>query len=252
MKRFNQTPKKNILFFLAFTIFTLLNTSCSLSQPKGEKKSAIKEQKPPLPQIILRDSVNKKFTFSNKIAGFYLGNTHKENISGFDGWTVDEFNYLKDYEIYIDGRILDRKKSSFHYYPHGFIRQFPQLCREEFTMIDSVNILLLEILPVDSEAKVEIKLKFQQGFLEKNYSLHKDNKSILIRRKELNTNPDRRIKNLTVKYDDLEFSKHSGPLIVQFILQDPNAEKDYSQKELLELKNKRRQRYERMAALQHL
>jgi len=54
------------------------------------------------PVIKLIENENRQFTFTNKISGFYLGNSHRENSSDNHGWTVNDLHYLKDYRIYID------------------------------------------------------------------------------------------------------------------------------------------------------
>ena len=44
------------------------------------------------PVIKLTENENKQFTFTNKGSGFYLGNSHRENINSDQGVTVDSYH----------------------------------------------------------------------------------------------------------------------------------------------------------------
>ena len=86
---------------------------------------------------------NKVFTFTNKFSGFYLGNTHKVNGSGHDGWTVSETHYLLDYRIYENDILIHRDSlAECIYDPAGLIRKYPNALVERFVVADSLDALL--------------------------------------------------------------------------------------------------------------
>ncbi len=106
-----------------------------------------------LPVIRLVENENKQFTFTNKISGFYVGNSHRENNIGYQGWTVNEFHYLKDYRIYADTTPIPRDSlRQFNYYPFALIRNYMIPIKETFTLLDSINAIIWEFeLPSDLE-----------------------------------------------------------------------------------------------------
>ena len=130
---------------LLVTIAFLLLAACDFPRPGRNNKKSVKKDRP-FAQIVLKPVVNKKFTFSNKISGFYLGNTHRANEGGFDGWTVDEYRYLTDYRLFAGERELRRNKTAqCLYYPFSLIRRYKPGLQESFTLLDSVNAILIEI-----------------------------------------------------------------------------------------------------------
>jgi len=92
------------------------------------------------------DSVNHRFVYTNKTAGFFLGNSHSQNSSGFEGWTVNEHHVLRDYLLLLNGKPLKRSKiRKFIYDPVSFTRVYENGLTETFTLLDSLDFLLLEI-----------------------------------------------------------------------------------------------------------
>ncbi len=135
---------------MAKTLFSLvifallLLTACELPRPKKHRRAQVKER--PFAHLVLRPKVNRHFTFTNKISGFYLGNTHRLNSGGFDGWTVDEYRYLKDHRLFAGGRELHRSKmAECLYYPFTLIRRWKPGLQESFTLLDSIDAVLIEI-----------------------------------------------------------------------------------------------------------
>jgi glycogen debranching enzyme len=98
-----------------------------------------------LPVIRLTEIENKKFTYTNKISGFYVGNSHQENESDDHGWTVNENHYIKDYRIN-SGQVQITRDSlnQFSYYPFSFIRNYNFPIKETFTLLDSINVIIWE------------------------------------------------------------------------------------------------------------
>jgi glycogen debranching enzyme len=98
-----------------------------------------------VPVIQITENENKQFTFTNKISGFFVGNSHRENTDINQGWTVNEFHYLKDYRIY-SGSVPFSRDSLHHfaYYPFLFIRNYKSSIKETFTLLDSINAIIWE------------------------------------------------------------------------------------------------------------
>ena len=110
-----------------------------------------------LPLIQLTDTLNHKFTYTNKISGFYLANTLTENEAMFDGWTVNEHHYLQDYHLLIDNQPVSRDSAKvFNYYPDRYQRIYSNGLSETFTMLDSLDALIWEF---DWQGSIE-QLKF--------------------------------------------------------------------------------------------
>jgi predicted glycogen debranching enzyme len=98
-----------------------------------------------LPAISLVENENKQFTFTNKIAGFYIGNSHQQSENSNQGWTVNEFHYLRDYRIYVDEIMISRDSlQQFDYYPFAFTRNYNLPLKETFTLLDSINAIIWE------------------------------------------------------------------------------------------------------------
>jgi glycogen debranching enzyme len=124
------------------TVFLFLVNSILLSY-SGCKSTAVNE----LPAISITDSTNHIFTYTNKISGFYMANTHSQPLAYFDGWTVNEYHYLQDYNLLADSNLIRRRDSikTFLYYPHCFRREYHSGLSETFTMLDSIDALVWEL-----------------------------------------------------------------------------------------------------------
>lgn len=97
------------------------------------------------PAVILTENANKQFTYTNKVAGFYIGNSHQQNSSIYDGWTVNGNHYLKDYRIFTQSIPVTRDSLvQFKYYPFSFIREYKFPLKETFTLLDSINAIVWE------------------------------------------------------------------------------------------------------------
>jgi glycogen debranching enzyme len=97
------------------------------------------------PVISLTENENKQFTYTNRGTGFYMGNSHQQNSSMYDGWTVNGNHYLKDYRIFNQSNPVTRDSLvQFKYYPFSFIREYKLPIKETFTLLDSINAIVWE------------------------------------------------------------------------------------------------------------
>lgn len=111
-----------------------------------------------LPEIVLRHGQNHQFTFTNKVAGFFVGNSHRYNTSGFEGWTVNEVHIFRDYRIFRNGRELRRKHLKlFRYLPYRSERVYRDGTVERFTLFDSINACLVAVKAPGSKDFVELQ-----------------------------------------------------------------------------------------------
>ncbi len=121
--------------YLKATLIALVVTVLSSCQTKHESS---------LPVIKLKDRENRQFTYTNKRTGFFLGNSHRENVSGHAGWTVNEHKYLKDYRLFINNiPVLRDSIRSFEYDPTGFTRTYPAGLTERLVFPDSLDAVLV-------------------------------------------------------------------------------------------------------------
>ena len=99
-----------------------------------------------IPRIILTEGQNKQYTYTNKLNGFFIGNSHRENSSINEGWTVNTFHYLKDYRLFQNEKqVLRDSLIQFIYYPFSAVRIYSDQIIETFTMLDSIDALVWEI-----------------------------------------------------------------------------------------------------------
>jgi glycogen debranching enzyme len=134
------------LIIFLFSISAFLLIAFALAGCKSEPENI-------MPVIQLTEPLNHKFTYTNKISGFYLANTHDVNGSIFDGWTVNEHHYLQDFYLMRDARPIARDSLRiFNYYPDRYQREYSCGLSETFTMLDSLDALVWEF---ELESQIE-------------------------------------------------------------------------------------------------
>ncbi|GAB4333021.1 MAG: hypothetical protein Kow0037_11110 [Calditrichia bacterium] len=100
---------------------------------------------------------SKKFVFSNKISAFWYGETGDFNNEGYQGYTILERRYLKDYAIRIGGKLVPRRAAlSVQLFPTQLVRDYEQIT-EVFHFVDSLNALVVEVQP---KKKLKIAVEF--------------------------------------------------------------------------------------------
>lgn len=125
-----------------------------------------------LPQLVFDEPGNHSFTFTNKISGFFLGNSHAMAGSGHEGWTVNEFKYLRDYQVSSNDSLLARESiRRFTYHPDRFERIYANGIHEQFFMADSINALVWEFADVPNAAKFLFTLFPARDIRDRNLNL---------------------------------------------------------------------------------
>ncbi len=88
---------------------------------------------------------DRQYVFTNKEAGTYHGEVNAHNSGGWQGWFVNAENFFHDYTITIKNKMLDRTTAASVVYPHQLIRTYSDGTKETVTLLDSINVLLIEV-----------------------------------------------------------------------------------------------------------
>jgi glycogen debranching enzyme len=87
------------------------------------------------------ENPGRQFCFTNKEAGTYYGEATARNGGGWRGWFVNTQKILHDC-----GVAIDRSRAVATVYPHQLVRQYPDGTIETFTLLDSLDAILLEVV----------------------------------------------------------------------------------------------------------
>ncbi len=177
-----------------------------------------------LPVIVLESGENRVFTYTNKISGFYLGNTLRQNTSEYAGWTVDEQHYLLDYQIYADERLISRGELvNCRYDPAKLIREYRQGLKETFAVLDSADALLWIIEPGEPMGTLSFEPVLHQPIPGKHHRLDLLNRQLIYKPQDIAGG----ISHDKFKWMGLNLSQKDGLIIVIALLAD--SEQDLRQ-----------------------
>ncbi len=85
----------------------------------------------------------KEFSFSDKAAGFYYGNSKADDFSEwYAGWNIRAKRIFSDYALFADGKELSRKDSKVEMFPYKLVRDYGVL-KEEFALVDERKVLFV-------------------------------------------------------------------------------------------------------------
>lgn len=87
----------------------------------------------------------RQYVFTNKEAGTYYGEANAPNSGGWQGWFVNAEKILHDYTITVNGQPLNRAEAITGVLPYKIDRHYPNGIRESVALLDSVDVLLVEI-----------------------------------------------------------------------------------------------------------
>ncbi len=89
---------------------------------------------------------SREVVYTNKEAGFFFTETHLPHRSGWHGWHVYAQEILEDYLLTIDGKPLERTSVNLAFVvPHQFTRVYTPGVLETVTLLDSLNVLAVEL-----------------------------------------------------------------------------------------------------------
>jgi len=119
---------------LFLTLFTALPAPAA---PEGE---------PSLDTLgIVVRSPSREFAFTNKESAFLYGQTNSGNSTSWQGFNVFGHEFLDDYRISIDGKVLDRSRATTTVYPDYLRREYPGGIIEEVRPADSLALFFVTI-----------------------------------------------------------------------------------------------------------
>lgn len=87
---------------------------------------------------------NREFSYTNKQAAFYYGNTNGYNDHFFQGLTDYRVKLLDDYYLSVDDRLLPRSEANASVCFHQLVRDYGEIT-ERVTLLDDRTVLLVEV-----------------------------------------------------------------------------------------------------------
>lgn len=87
----------------------------------------------------------RQFVFTNKEAGTFHGEVNEQNSGGWQGWFINAEKILHDYSISIKEKQLDRTSATTIVFPHQIVRTYSNGIKETVTMLDSIDVLVIEV-----------------------------------------------------------------------------------------------------------
>jgi len=233
--------------FLCSILAVLLLTACELPQAKTRSKKVRRNK--PFARLVLQPAENRRFIFSNKISGFYLGDTHQVASGGFDGWTVDEYRYVTDYRLFAGRRELRRNEAvQCLYYPFSLIRRWKHGLQESFTLLDSVNVILIEITHPPKAPAIQAQPILPAALPDSALMLNREHpfRSVSARKFSQLGGPT----SLSL---DMHFRRQDARTdFVWFVLRDSSALPRYDLPDLLKMRRSRLQRFRNILKQQAL
>ena len=88
---------------------------------------------------------NREYSYTDKKSGFWYGRTHQdEPKEWYSGWNIAKKRVLADYEISVDGKVLDRKEAECTVYPDRLVRKWGNTV-ETLRMIDDLPVIHIAV-----------------------------------------------------------------------------------------------------------
>ena len=88
---------------------------------------------------------NREYSYTDKKSGFWYGRTHQdEPKEWYSGWNIAKKRILADYEISVDGKVLDRKEAECTVYPDRLLRKWGNTV-ETLRLIDNLPVIHIDV-----------------------------------------------------------------------------------------------------------
>ncbi|MEJ2635934.1 MAG: amylo-alpha-1,6-glucosidase [Calditrichia bacterium] len=128
-------------------------------------------------KLDLKPDQPRQFIFTNKKAAFWYGEAQQPNHNGFEGYTILEQRYLQDYSLFADGQPVDRGAAEdIQLYPDRLVRRYARFT-EVFHFVDSLNLLMLDIVPADS-MELEVRFRFAEPITANLWNWNREKQSL--------------------------------------------------------------------------
>ena len=133
---------KNLILIIVFILYC----SCNSFSQENKTKNV----------IVIPKGQSRSFILTNNNAAFFFSETGNANTSAFQGLNVQTHEFLEDYAIEINGRVLKRETADAYLYPNKLIRKYDNLdFKEEITLLDSLPVLVIKLT---SSKKLQLAL----------------------------------------------------------------------------------------------
>ena len=94
---------------------------------------------------------NREYSFTDKKSGFWYGTTHQDSVFFWSGWNISKKRILSDYQLYVDGNMLNRKNAACIVFPNKLVRTW-NIAEETFSLVDDRPILYINIDKVSGDS----------------------------------------------------------------------------------------------------
>lgn len=94
---------------------------------------------------------NREYSFTDKKSGFWYGTTHQDSVFFWSGWNISKKRILSDYQLYVDGNLLNRKNAACIVYPNKLVRTW-NIAEETFSLVDDRPVLYINIDKVSGDS----------------------------------------------------------------------------------------------------
>lgn len=94
---------------------------------------------------------NREYSFTDKKSGFWYGTTHQDSVFFWSGWNISKKRILSDYQLYVDGNLLNRKNAACIVFPNKLVRTW-NVAEETFLLVDDRPVLYINIDKVSGDS----------------------------------------------------------------------------------------------------
>ena len=94
---------------------------------------------------------NREYSFTDKKSGFWYGTTHQDSVFFWSGWNISKKRILSDYQLYVDGNLLNRKNTACIVFPNKLVRTW-NIAEETFSLVDDRPVLYINVDKVSGDS----------------------------------------------------------------------------------------------------
>jgi len=133
---------KAILKYYSLLLFLLFSTGLLYLVKVAESQTKFKKKFKEIPK-----GQNESFILTNSVSTYFFGETGQMNSSDFQGLNVSTIEYLDDYIIEVNGRVLNRRNAEVTLYSDKIVRTYTDYpLTEEVTLMDSLPVLVIKLV----------------------------------------------------------------------------------------------------------
>ena len=98
---------------------------------------------------------NREYSYTDKQSGFWYGNTHGGDLQWFSGWNIAKKRIFSDYQLVVDGKLLDRAEAECTVYPDRLERRWDN-AEETFRLIDNRPIIHIALKTQSGNSLIDL------------------------------------------------------------------------------------------------